>query len=152
MNDAACVQSKFTFPEILGALKLVDVSANAVYNHQPLRSSQVLTFLRKRLLTSATQLSRTPTLIGTTLSTFPMALPHWNGRPLPCWRRRIRCFFCHYVYSGSSCVDKGFVAVATDSGHASDKSLLQTQVPGHPKSRQPKPPTRYRRLHLADSG
>lgn len=32
MDDSTCVPSTFTFPEILGA-KLVDVSANEVYNY-----------------------------------------------------------------------------------------------------------------------
>jgi pimeloyl-ACP methyl ester carboxylesterase len=118
MNDAACVQSKFTFPEILGA-KLVDVSANAVYNYS---TSSILpgTDVPAKApidFCNATITYTHPGWNDTINVSLWLPLAGWNGRLLAVGGGGFAASF-GYVYQ-TAAVDKGFVAVATDSGHAS---------------------------------
>ena len=136
VDNSACVSSTFSFPEILGA-KLIDVTANEVHNYS---TSSILpgTDVPARAAIDFCNTTVTYTHPGwndTINVSLWLPLTGWNGRLLGVGGGGFAASF-GYVYQ-TAAVDKGFVAVATDSGHASgqeaatDPSPWVTTSPGN---------------------
>lgn len=133
VNDSACDPSTFSFPEILGA-KLIDVAANEVHNYSTssilpgtdIPASAPIDFC------NATVTYTHPGWNDTINVSLWLPLEGWNGRLLGVGGGGFAASF-GYVYQ-TAAVDKGFVAVATDSGHASGQAAATNPSPWAVKS------------------
>jgi hypothetical protein len=128
VDKSACVPSTFTFPEILGA-KLIDVAANEVHNYS---TTSILPGTDVPVTSAVDFCNATVTYThpgwNDTISvSLWLPLEGWNGRLLALGGGGFAASF-GYVYQ-TAAVDKGFVAAATDSGHASGQEAATDPSP-----------------------
>ena len=118
VGNSACVASTFTFPEILGA-KLIDVTANEVHNYStsPIITGTDVPATSTIDFYNATVTHTHPGRNDTINISLWLPLKGWNDRLLDVGGGGFAASFGH-VYQ-TAAVDKGFVAVVTDSGQAS---------------------------------
>jgi pimeloyl-ACP methyl ester carboxylesterase len=136
VDKSACNPSTFTFPEILGA-KLVDVAANEVHNYSTtsLLPGTDVPVTSPVNFCNATVTYTHPGWNDTINVSLWLPLAGWNGRLLGVGGGGFTASFGSLYQTAA--VDKGFVAVATDSGHASgqeaatDPSPWATKSPGN---------------------
>lgn len=128
LDNSACVPSTFSFPEILGA-ELIDVAANEVYNYS---TSSILPgtdvpFTAAIDFCNATVTYTHPGWNDIINVSLWIPLAGWNGRLLGLGGGGFAASF-GYVYQ-TAAVGKGFVAVATDSGHMSGQEAATNPSP-----------------------
>lgn len=128
VDNSACVSSTFTFPEILGA-KLIDVATNEVQNYS---TSSILPGTDVPVTApidfcNATVTYTHPGWNDTINVSLWLPLKGWNGRLLGVGGGGFAASFGH-VYQ-TAAVGKAFVAVATDSGHASGQAAATDPSP-----------------------
>lgn len=135
-NNSACNPSTFSFPDILGA-KLIDVAANEAHNYSSTSilpgtdspASNAINFC------NVTVTYTHPGWNDTINVSIWIPLAGWNGRLLGVGGGGFAASFGSLYQTAA--VDKGFVAVATDSGHlpgqqaATDPSTWATLSPGN---------------------
>ena len=128
VDNSACDPSTFSFPEILGA-ELINITANEVYNYS---TSSILpgTDVPARAPVEFCNTTVTYTHSGwndTINVSLWIPLAGWNGRLLGVGGGGFAASFGYVCQTAA--VEKGFVAVATDSGHASGQAAATDPSP-----------------------
>jgi pimeloyl-ACP methyl ester carboxylesterase len=128
VNNSACDPSTFSFPDILGA-KLVDVVADEVYNYS---TTSILPGTDVPATTAIDFCNTTVTYIhpgwnDTINVSLWIPLIGWNGRLLGVGGGGFASSFGSLYQTAA--VARGFVAVATDSGHTSGQEAATNPKP-----------------------
>jgi pimeloyl-ACP methyl ester carboxylesterase len=136
LNNSTCISSTFSFPEIKGA-ELIDVAANEVHNFSTISvlPGTDIPATKPIDFCNVTVAYTHPGWNDTINVSLWIPLADWNGRLLGVGGGGFSASFGSLYQTAA--VDKGFVAVATDSGHlpgqeaATDPSSWAILSPGN---------------------